>query len=530
MNELRKEIFPWILGHSPLFLLPLLILILYLPAFQHDFILDDSWLVIENPYIKSWKYLPQLLGKDAWNLWGQNDYWRPVFSLSLALDYSLWGLNPFGFHLTNIILHAINAVLLYSLGNKLQGRTCAVFASLLYALHPIQAHTVNVISTRGDLLAALFALLSVGAFLSRRTNLFVPWMVLALLSKEVSVVLPLVFIVGSIILQREKPDLRHLLGFAILGVYFATRLSLGFSFSLPVLIFSYDASTTHRILLVFKVLGLYILSILNLFEIPHPFWTVAVPTSLYDSYVIVGILIFGLLLGAVWKNFKDAPLMTFGLTWFVIYFLPISNLKELNQPMAEHWLYIPMIGISLAFGSALNSSALRLPDVRLIRTGVLTMVVGYLVIAALVVREKTKIYQNDELFLLAALRANPQVAGLYSNLGGYYLAKQDIPKAQQAFAKALEHDPEDFLANYGMGVLTSAAGRRDEAKAYLKIVVRSDPLQLQPILIVAHAWEMLDNKQWALFYYRKALDLDSQSSRIRQKIAALTNSVSPLDK
>jgi len=113
-----------------------------------------------------------LLGKDAWNLWGQNDYWRPVFSLSLALDYSLWGLNPFGFHLTNIILHAINAVLLYSLGNKLQGRTCAVFASLLYALHPIQAHTVNVISTRGGSSCGSFCPAFRGGFLIEENKPF----------------------------------------------------------------------------------------------------------------------------------------------------------------------------------------------------------------------------------------------------------------------------------------------------------------------------------------------------------------------
>lgn len=529
MSELRKEIFPWVIGHLPYFLLPLLSLILYLPALHHDFILDDIWIVTKNPYITSWGYLPQMLSKDTSNIWGPSGYWRPLFSITLALDYSLWGLNPFGFHLTNVLLHAINTLLVYSLGKKLQGETCAVFASLLFALHPIQAHTVSVISTRGDLLAALFALLSVGAFLSRRTILFVTWLVLALLSKEVSVVLPVVFIISSIILQREKPDLRHLLGFAILGVYFATRLTLGFSFSLPELIFSYDASTAHRILLVFKVLGLYILSILNLFVMPHPLWTVKIPTSLYDPYVIVGILIFGFLLGAIWKSVKDEPLLTFGLTWFVICFLPISNLKELNQPMAEHWLYIPMIGIGLAFGSALNSSVLRLPDVRLIRTGVLTMVVGFLVFAALVVREKTKIYQNGESFLLAAVRANPQVAGLYSNLGGFYLARQDASRAQQVFANALDLDPHDFLANYGMSVLLQQAGQHEEAKIHLEKVVRSNPT-LYNIAAVAHAWEMLGQKEKALFYYRKALDLNPHSLHIRQKVATLETPMSPQDK
>jgi tetratricopeptide (TPR) repeat protein len=330
--------------------------------------------------------------------------------------------------------------------------------------------------------------------------------------------------------QWGKEDLRHLMAFTILGIYIAARLSLGFSFSLTESIFSYDASIAQRLLLVFKALALYFLAIFNLFETPHPFWTVELPTSIFDPYVIGGVLICGLLLGAIWKSFKKEPLVAFGLAWFFIYFLPISNLKELNQPMAEHWLYLPMIGLSLAFGSALTSSALRLPEVRLIRTGVLTMVVGFLLFAALVTREKTNIYQNDESFLLAAVRANPQVARLYAILGSAFLAKQNIRRAKESYAKALNLDPSDFLANYRTGFLFHQAGQYEEAKIYLEKVARSNPARLSDIAAVAHAWEMLGQKQKALFYYRKALDLDSQSSRIRQKIAALTNSVSPLDK
>ena len=120
MTELRKQMFPQLLGYLPAFLLPLLSLLLYLPALRHGFILDDRWLVVENPYIKSWQYLPQMLTQDAWNIWDRHNYWRPVFTISLALDYSLWGLDAAGFHLTNILLHVINTVLLYSLANRLR--------------------------------------------------------------------------------------------------------------------------------------------------------------------------------------------------------------------------------------------------------------------------------------------------------------------------------------------------------------------------------------------------------------------------
>jgi tetratricopeptide (TPR) repeat protein len=144
----------------------------------------------------------------------------------------------------------------------------------------------------------------------------------------------------------------------------------------------------------------------------------------------------------------------------LIYVLPISNLKELNQPMAEHWLYIPMIGLSLAFGAALYAfSFLKFPGAQLARIGLAAGVSVFLIFAALVVREKTKIYQDDESFLIAAIRANPQITRLYSMLGSTYLVRQDIVRAEEYYAKALALDSNDFLANYRMGFLLFQRGK-----------------------------------------------------------------------
>jgi len=158
MSELRKQLPSYVPRDLPLFLLPLLCLLVYLPALQHDFVMDDTMLVVANPYITSWKYFPQMLSQDAWNVWERHNYWRPIFSISLALDYSLWGLNSLGFHLTNILLHAANTTLLYLLVTRLRNAQAGTMASLLFAIHPIQTHAVSVISVRADLLAALFCL------------------------------------------------------------------------------------------------------------------------------------------------------------------------------------------------------------------------------------------------------------------------------------------------------------------------------------------------------------------------------------
>jgi tetratricopeptide (TPR) repeat protein len=217
--------------------------------------------------------------------------------------------------------------------------------------------------------------------------------------------------------------------------------------------------------------------------------------------------------------------VAFGLSWFVIYLLPVYNLRELNQPMAEHWLYIPMVGLSLALGAALNSAFIRFSRFHLVPVGVRAGIAIFLIFAALVVREKTKIYQDEESFLLAAIRANPKIPGLYSNLGAIYLAKQNIPRAKDFFSKALNLDPNDFLANYLTGFLFHQGGYHEEARIYLEKVVRYNAVKLYELLFIADAWEMLGDKKNALFYYRKALDLNPQSVQTQQKLAILEKSL-----
>lgn len=521
MNDLEEFSPHWLHSRLEIFLLFLLCLLMYLPSLQHGFVMDDRWLVTENPYIKSWRYFPNMLTQDAWNIWVHHNYWRPIFSLSLALDYSLWSLNPSGFHLTSVLLHAINTLLLYLLGKRLQSRTCGVFAALLFALHPIQSHAVNVVAARSELLAALFTLLSLHAFFSHRLLALAVALALALLSKETSMVFPLALFFAGVTLEGRNWDIRFTLALGLLALYLGTRVALGFSFSVPASVFSYDLSWDARLLLAFKALALYSLALGNIFEMPHPSWSVEIPASAADLYVLGGLFIFGLLLGGISISYKKNPPLAFGLTWFLIYFLPISNLKELNQPMAEHWLYIPMIGLSLAFGVALNAAFVRHLEVRLVRIGITACVAVFLVFGALVVREKTRLYQNDESFLLAAIRANPQVARLYSLLGNVYMEKRNISMAKELYAKALTLDANDLPANYMLGFLLHKAGQHDKAKINLERVARIEPVIRAEFEPVAHAWEMLGDKQRALFYFRKALEVNAQSVWIKEKVVNL---------
>jgi tetratricopeptide (TPR) repeat protein len=190
--------------------------------------------------------------------------------------------------------------------------------------------------------------------------------------------------------------------------------------------------------------------------------------------------------------------------------------------MAEHWLYIPMIGLSLAFGAAMDGlSRISLSGARLIRLGITASAAVFLFFAALVAMEKTKIYQSDEVFLAAAIRANPHIARLYSLLGNVYFAKENFSKAKGLYSQSLSLDPRDFVANYMLGQLLYQEGRQEEAKIHLQRIISINPSQKLEFSPVAHAWEMLGERDKALFYFRKALQFDPESTWIRERIASL---------
>jgi Flp pilus assembly protein TadD len=209
-----------LLGHSAAFLAAVATLCVYLPALQNDFVYwDDDRYVIKNHRITS-------LGPDLFKwafLESRETLWHPLTWLSHALDYAAWGLNPWGHHLTSIVLHALNTLLVYFVISSLlkadnrekhpagQGQIItAAAAAFLFGLHPLHVESVAWVSERKDVLSAFFSLAALYAYLSyadvtgrrgsrswrvRRYILSLGLFTLALLSKPIVVTLPLVMLI-----------------------------------------------------------------------------------------------------------------------------------------------------------------------------------------------------------------------------------------------------------------------------------------------------------------------------------------------
>src|SRR3989338_621725 len=205
----------WLNNYIP-YLPPLVIVFLsilvYSNTLWHGFAFDDVRHIVQNEFIRKSQYLPSYVTSDFWKMANYSEkppYYRPIFLLSLFADYKLWGLNPFGFHLTNILIHISTIMLLYTLAlNLFQDKFIALISSLIFGLHPVHTEAVTFISARTHLLATLFSLLSVWGFINRRGSkgwfyISLLSFILALLSNEIAVILPLLIILVLYCFYRE---------------------------------------------------------------------------------------------------------------------------------------------------------------------------------------------------------------------------------------------------------------------------------------------------------------------------------------
>jgi hypothetical protein len=146
-------------------LLGLLAVIPYLQALEFDFVWDDRSLILENEHIQDERLLAEALTADYWQSADEPEakrsFYRPVVTLSFFVDWFVWGDDASGFHATNLLLHLLNVLLVFSCFSAFGSPGGALVAGALFAVHPVHTESVTWISGRTDLFASLFVL---GAF------------------------------------------------------------------------------------------------------------------------------------------------------------------------------------------------------------------------------------------------------------------------------------------------------------------------------------------------------------------------------
>jgi protein O-mannosyl-transferase len=497
--------------------------ILYLPALLNEFVYwDDNLYILENPHIRSlntalfrWAFFEIHAGN-----------WHPLTWISHAVDYALWGLNPLGHHLTNVVLHAANTfvvvLLVMSLLEILKERTTergtseflsertilisAGMTGLLFGIHPVHVESVAWVAERKDLLCALFFLLSVISYISyvraeiheaartdsfsryldRRYLLTLGLFLLALLSKPMAVTLPVVLLILDWYPLVRIRSFKTLWLACVEKLPFIT-LSICSSITTILAQRAGNAVTSFnvvplsaRVLVAAKSLVSYLGKMLLPLRLT-PYYPYPKEVSLFSEEYVLSIgLVIGITAACVVLVKKKLWLSAWA--YYGVTLVPVIGIIQVgNQSMADRYTYLPSLGPFLVAGLCIAWISEKLigrkkyNDItRLFSLSVffaLIVSLSYLTINQIVVWKNsvslwTYVIDND--------RAKDPFAYDYRGMVFYKAGLLD--KAIDDFDEAIALDPQYAKAYYNRGSVFDDKGEFDMAIADYKMTIALDPL------------------------------------------------------
>jgi len=361
------------------FLVVLAAVLPFLNSLSGDFVWDDRTLILQDYKLQHPKYFSAYFLRDYFEHADEEikyGYYRPLVSLSLMADFSLWGARPFGFHLTNLILHAAVSVLVFLFLDRVfpRQRGVALVSALAFAVHPVHCESVAWISGRTDLIATglmLASLLALASAPARRWGLALSllFFLLALFAKESALVLPL--LAGAYLAVFEPQWARRRAGRLLLLYGLAAAVYLALRFAVAEVKTGAVAALTpgETVFSSFSTLLLYFGKIL--FPVNLSAYITNPPaSSLLDPRAVAGAVVLALVVFILVRSWKrgDRPLV-YILAFALFSLLPLANIvrisgpDDMGFPAAERFLYAPSIAL-IAAGVALVSYLLRAPRFR----------------------------------------------------------------------------------------------------------------------------------------------------------------------
>ena len=340
-------------------LLILLSLVAYGNTHFNSFVYDDEQQILQNPYIKSWHYLPQIFGSTVWSFIGAaglTNYYRPLMTFAYLILWQIFGDIPFGFHLFNVTLNAAVVVMVFSAGRRLfNDRRIAWLAAALFAVHPIHTEVVNWIAALPELQVTFFVLLAFWLYTQLGSGAVkfyfgtVACFALAMLSKEPALMFAPLAIVydhfvrpGNDATPFRTKIARYIPICIVAAGYLLLRIAL-FGKLAPVLQRP-KVTWPQAIYSAFALVGGYVKYLfwpapLSAFHVFHP------SLSLTELPVILGVCVFALAATLIFYLYKRAPAAAFCIFWMGITIAPMLNARWMaTNVFTERYLYLPSVG------------------------------------------------------------------------------------------------------------------------------------------------------------------------------------------
>ncbi len=550
----------------------LLIFIVYSNTFDNDFVWDDIKLIRENVKVHYLKYIPLhftqcFFGpKPATSQTGQIHYWRPLTLISFNIDFFFWGHDPLGYHLTNILIHSLNAILVLLLLRALTiTRPIAFYSALIFAIHPVQTNAVSYISGRTDLLAAAFFLLACVFFMryisrEKAAPINILWLALCLalsvMAKEATLIAPLLLLLLGLFTERAIKR-RVCLSVLTAVVAVASLTILRPLLGIPIGDWRSAITETSAMSLLAAAESLVLYA--RLFLLPvglHMERFLSLPSA-RDPQALLCASIFALALFLAIRGLLRRRLEGFLFFWSLIALLPASNIVPLYPSIAkkqifmgEQFLYLPSVGLSAAaalllynsinWSKSLSSTILGIGLVALTLLGILTYTHNEYWRDRLTFYEETirhypgssrmrlnlglsyaeqERYEEALKMILPTIRENPLCSTCHFALGKVYYELGNYAEAKREFMEAVELEPLLAIGHNNLGVIAMRNGDIEGAAIHYRAALKTDPFDINIRINLAAAYRKQGKTDLAVTELREALAVDPRSIRARYILA-----------
>ena len=522
----------------------LLVTWVFLPSLKNGFVnMDDGVFVYENTHVQSGITWPSI----RWAFSSlEQGLWHPLTWLSLMLDYECYGLRAWGYHLTNLLLHAANTALLFLLWQRMTGaRWRSALVALLFGLHPLHVESVAWVAERKDVLSTFFWILTMLAYgryaeqckiracespaaasppvASRRAWLYyilaLVLFLCGLMSKAMLVSLPLVLLLldawplGRLRRSSGSPGSKPLRSLVLEKTPFLAAsavfglLTLNSQRASGALVGATNYPIVERVQNAFLSFVQYLrptcwpseLAVFYPYPAALPAWQSLLAAALL---VLVSITLLAMS--------RRRPYLATGWAWYLTTLLPVIGLVQVGgQSHADRYTYVPLIGVFVLFTWAGYDVARRW---RFGPMAASAVAVAITICCAIATRRQLACWKDSEVLFRHALAVTKQNSIAYNNLGAALLAQKRYEEAVGELEIGLKLAPGRAEARMNLGLALARQGRFEEAIPHFYEAMRLAPDSSGPYSSLGEVLATKGDFEGAVLQYQKAIRLSPEDA------------------
>lgn len=501
-------------SHRGLYIILVSTALVFFNTLYNGFVWDDWILMVPNKVYRTFDIGQMFLSK------ANSLEYLPFRDLTLAIDYKIWGMNPFGYHLSNLIFYLLSLIALYKMIERLviltgekQGNSIPFWTTLIFALHPLHVEVVNFIAARNNILAGLFLFLSFNlclAGIQRKNDILillsaVPF-IISLFSKANAVFYPLflavvLFFTPNIGISLRKRFLIFLL-FSLMGL-FAVWIHISNASSTSVISENLPRYGVHNLTVIMSRALQIPFFYLKKLILPYP-----LGIKYLEPFTTGGSLLFPVLslvymiivFFMVWVWRKGNLLVLLSVAWYFFSLGPVLNIFPTSPVVADRYAYFAVLSLGLLTAYLIKRTTVG-------RKVVICAVIGVVLIWGYIDFFRNRIWASDITLWESELSINPDVKAEYAialwNKGRYEEALGYLKKESE--------DKGSYEYSLYKGKYLFHLGKYDDAvKHYKKALAEGAGAIKETHLFIAQAYEKTGSDMLAMKHYLRVFDTKSQ--------------------